>query len=143
MNFRNSSCLVFLVVTITLACSTNKDHQTDAAVSDSSKAETIDSTQAQTEAVISAETEQHLFAGEYLVGDGDLYIVPAGDTYEMQDGTGKATDVFYFQGLENDTLNIYSNKNKSITFKMNPDHKAGRYYTSNEQLPVEYVGPLP
>ena len=71
-----------------------------------------------------------------------MYIVPVGDTFEMQDGTGKASDVFYFQGKEKDTLSVYSNKDKSVTFKMNPDHKMGRYYADGEELPVELVGPL-
>jgi len=129
-------------MSITLACSTNKDHQVDVTVSDSSQVETIDTAQAAAETVVSAQPKQSFLAGEYLVGDGNLVIVPVGETVEIQDGMGKATDVFYFQGVENDTLSVYSNKDKSITFKMNPDHKTGTYHTSDEKLPVEYVGPL-
>jgi hypothetical protein len=60
----------------------------------------------------------------------------------MRDGTGKASDVLTFEGKENDSLSIYSNKDKSVTFKMNPDHKMGRYYAGGEELPVELVGPV-
>ena len=94
------------------------------------------------ETVTTTPTEQALFIGEYLIGDGNTYIVPVADTYEMRDGTGKASDVLTFEGKEQDTLSVYSNKDKSVTFKMNPDHKMGRYYAGGEELPVELVGPV-
>ena len=78
-----------------------------------------------------------------MIGDGNTYIVPVGDTYEMQDGTGNASNVLYFQGKENDTLSVYSNQDKSITFKMNPGYKYGTYFAPNEQWPVELIGPVP
>jgi hypothetical protein len=88
------------------------------------------------------EPEQEPFTGEYLIGDGNTYIVRVADTWEMRDGTGKASDVLYFQGKENDTLSVYANKDKSVTFKMNPGNKMGRYYSNGEELPVELVGPV-
>ena len=126
-----------LVASFALACSGNKEQPAD---SDSNEP-TADSVQ---DAVVGVLTqpEQTFFVGEYLVGEGDVYIVPVGDTYEMRDGTGKASDVFTLQGKENDTLTVYSNKDKSVTFKMNPDHKTGRYFSPEEELPVELVGPL-
>jgi hypothetical protein len=78
-----------------------------------------------------------------LIGDGNTYIVPVGETFEMRDGTGKTSDIFYFQGKERDTLSVYSNNNKSVIFKMNPNHRTGKYYADNEELPVELVGPVP
>lgn len=126
-----------LIVAIAIACSPNKDQQT---TSDSNE---VDSdTVAAAEEIIDTPPEQSAFAGEYLIGDGSTYVVPVADTYEMQDGTGKASDVLTFEGKENDTLSVYSNKDKSVTFKMNPDHKMGKYYSAGEELPVEYVGPL-
>ena len=136
MKFLNSIKFTLLVASFTFACSGNKEQAT------------TDSTEPSSDTVQSAENvaveqpEQAMFVGEYLVGEGDVYIVPVADTYEMRDGTGKASDIFTFQGKENDTLSVYANKDKSVTFKMNPDHKTGRYFSSEEELPVELVGPL-
>jgi hypothetical protein len=129
---------ILLVSCIVYACSGSKE-QRDSSASNDSPSDTASAD----ENVVVAEPEQGTFTGEYLIGDGNTYIVPVGDTFEMQDGTGKASDVFYFQGKENDTLSVYSNKDKSVTFKMNPGHKSGTYFEANELLPVELVGPGP
>ena len=136
MKLLNKLNVVLIVASIAFACSGNKEQQ----ASDTNEAPS-DSVPAVEEAPV-PQPEQALFAGEYLIGDGDMYIVPVGDTFEMQDGTGIASDVFTFEGKENDTLSVYTNKDKSVTFKMNPDHKKGRYYSAGEELPVELVGPL-
>lgn len=127
---------ILIVASIAFACSSNKE-QTESTDQNDSPSDSVTR-----EDVMVAESDQGTFAGEYLIGDGDVYIVPVSDTYEMRDGTGKASDVFYFQGKENDTLSVYSNRDKSITIKMNPGHKTGKYYADNEELPVELVGPL-
>ena len=136
MKLLNNIKVVLVVASIAFACTSNKEQQasdTDETSSDSVPA---------TEEAPGDQPEQPLFAGEYLIGEGDMYIVPVADTYEMQDGTGIASDVFTFEGKENDTLSVYSNKDKSVTFKMNPDHKMGRYFAAGEELPVELVGPV-
>jgi len=136
MKFLNNLNTVIFITSIAFACSGNKEQQASDTVETPS-----DSVSAAEEAPI-MEPEQPLFAGEYLIGEGDMYIVPVADTYEMQDGTGITSDVFTYEGKENDTLSVYSNKDKSVTFKMNPDHKTGRYYAADEELPVELVGPV-
>ncbi len=136
MKLKNNLKIILFIASITFACSGSKEQQasdTNESPSDSVPA---------AETVTATPTEQALFVGEYLIGDGDMYIVPVGDTFEIQDGTGIASDVFTFVGKENDTLSVYTNKDKSVTFKMNPDHKKGRYYSGGEELPVELVGPL-
>jgi hypothetical protein len=137
MKSLNKLKVVLFVASIAFACSTNKEAQ-DASDSNEATADTV----ATAEEAAVTQPEQGLFAGEYLIGDGSEYIVPVGNTFEIQDGTGKARDVFTFEGKENDTLSVYSNKDKSVTFKMNPDHKMGKYYSNGEELPVELVGPL-
>jgi hypothetical protein len=136
MKLLNNLKVVLLVASIAFACSGNKEQQASDTV------ETPTDSVPATEETPGDQPEQPLFAGEYLIGEGDMYIVPVADTYEMRDGTGVASDVFTFEGKENDTLSVYSNKDKSVTFKMNPDHKKGRYYAADEELPVELVGPL-
>ena len=138
MKLLNKLKTVLLIALIAFACSGNKGQQ---ASSDSSGSPS--DTVAASEDVAATAPETGTFVGEYLIGDGNTYIVPVGDRYEMRDGTGKASDVFYFQGKENDTLSVYSNQDKSVTFKMNPAHKTGKYYADNEELPVELVGPVP
>jgi len=128
---------ILLIAFIAFACSGNKEHEES---NDSTEA-LLDSTDTSV-GVMVAEPSQEPFKGEYLIGDGNTYIVPVADTWEMRDGTGKASDVLYFQGKENDTLSVYSNKDKSVTFKMNPGNKMGRYYSGGEELPVELVGPV-
>ena len=133
----NKLSLLLFTASLAFGCSGNKEQP---ATNDSNEQST-DTVQA-TESVASIQTEQSPFVGEYIIGDGSTYIVPVADTWELRDGTGKASDVLTFQGKENDTLSVYSNKDKSVTFKMNPDHKQGRYYSAGEELPVELVGPL-
>jgi hypothetical protein len=128
---------LILLVSFAFACSPNKEQQT---TSDSNEVP-LD-TVAAADNVTDTPPQQSAFAGEYLIGDGNTYIVPVANTFEIQDGTGEASDVLTFQGKENDTLSVYSNKDKSVTFKMNPDHKTGKYYSAGEELPVEMVGPL-
>ena len=135
MKLQNRIKFALLVASFALACSSNKEQPSN---DDSNEPDSVPGA----EVVVLTQPDQTLFVGEYLVGEGDVYIVPVGDTYEMRDGTGKASDVFTLQGKENDTLTVYSNKDKSVTFKMNPDHKIGRYFSSEEELPVELVGPL-
>lgn len=129
---------LFSIAAIAFACSTNKDQQ-DSTASSESPSDTV----SVAESATVAEPEHGTFLGEYLIGDGNTYMVPVTDAVEMRDGTGKTSDVFYFQGKESDTLSVYSNKDKSVTFKMNPGHKAGRYYSADEELPVEWVGEVP
>ena len=136
MKLLNNLKVVLFIASITIACSSNKEQQ----ASDTNETPS-DSVHA-AETVTATPPEQALFVGEYLIGDGSTYIVPVADTYEMRDGTGKASDVLTFEGKENDTLSVYSNKDKSVTFKMSPDHKKGRYYAAGEELPVELVGPV-
>jgi hypothetical protein len=138
MKLLNKLKTVLLIALIAFACSGNKDQQASSN-SSGSPSDTV----AASEDVAATAPETGTFVGEYLIGDGNTYIVPVGDRYEMRDGTGKASDVFYFQGKENDTLSVYSNQDKSVTFKMNPAHKTGKYYADNEELPVELVGPVP
>ena len=138
MKLLNHLKTILFIGLIALSCSSNKEQQ--------ASSESIDSpsdTVPASEEVAVAQPEEGTFVGEYLIGDGNTYIVPVGETFEMRDGTGKASDVFYFQGKESDTLSVYSNNNKSIIFKMNPNHKTGKYYADNEELPVEQVGPVP
>ena len=130
--------IVLFVASIAFACGGNKE-QVNSSDSNQPSSDTVPAAENATD----EEPEQRTFAGEYLIGDGNTYIVPVADTYEMQDGTGKASDVIYFQGKENDTMSVYSNKDKSIIFKMNPGDKTGKYYSNDEELPVELVGPLP
>jgi hypothetical protein len=136
MKLLNNINVVLFIASIAFACSSPKEQQ----ASDSNETPSDSVPAAEDVAVV--QPEQGMFAGEYLIGDGDMYIVPVGDTFEMRDGTGKASDVFTFEGKENDTLSVYTNKDKSVTFKMNPDHKMGRYFSAGEELPVELVGPL-
>jgi hypothetical protein len=136
MKLLNKLKVVLFVASIAFACSSPKEQQ----ASDTNETPS-DSVPAADNAAV-PQPEQALFVGVYLIGDGNTYIVPVADTYEMRDGTGKASDVFYFEGKENDTLSVYSNKDKSVTFKMNPDHKMGKYYAAGEELPVELVGPV-
>lgn len=136
MKFLNNLKILLFIASIAFACSTNKEQQ----ASDTNESPS-DSVPAAEDAP-APQPEQALFVGEYLIGDGSTYILPVADTYEMRDGTGKASDVLIFEGKENDTLSVYSNKDKSVTFKMNPDHKMGRYYAAGEELPVELVGPV-
>jgi len=128
---------ILFVTLIAFACLSNKE-QAESNNSTEVSSDTITAS----EDVMVAEPNHGTFAGEYLIGDGNTYIVPVADTYEMRDGTGKASDVLYFEGKENDTLSVYSNKDKSVTFKMNPGHKMGKYYAPGEELPVELVGPV-
>ena len=137
MKLLNRINFTLLVASIVFACTSNKEQPANG----DSNEPSADSVQ-DAEVVVLTQPEKILFVGEYLIGEGDVYIVPVADTYEMRDGTGKASDVFTFQGKDNDTLTVYSNKDKSVTFKMNPDHKTGRYFSSEEELPVELVGPL-
>ncbi|HMG88948.1 MAG TPA: hypothetical protein VK589_02775 [Chryseolinea sp.] len=137
MKLLNNLKIVLIVASVAFACAGSKEQQDTGDTN-----ETASDTVSAAENLTPAQSEQGIFVGEYLIGDGDMYIVPVGDTFEMQDGTGKASDVFTFQGKENDTLSVYSNQDKSVTFKMNPDHKKGRYYAPGEELPVELVGPL-
>ena len=128
---------ILFVTFIAFACSSNKE-QAESSASTEVSSDTVTAS----EDVMVGEPDHGTFAGEYLIGDGNTYIVPVADTYEMRDGTGKASDVLYFEGKDNDTLSVYSNKDKSVTFKMNPGHKMGKYYAGDEELPVELVGPV-
>ena len=131
MKYDSSVTLFLLIAAITLAC-TGKDKQLP------DKEPQVDSAQAGP-VVENVVNDPGIVSGEYLVGDGNMYIVRVGDTYELQDGQGKASAVIVFQGME-DSLSVYSNQDKSITFKINPNQKTGTYYASGEQLPVENVG---
>lgn len=99
----------------------------------------------------SASTREHAtpgeisgtFSGEYLIGDGGAIIYPVGDTYEMRNKLGETYDVLYFEGREHDTLSVYSNKDKSVIFKMNPDHKFGMHYEPDEAWPVSWMQDVP
>ena len=129
--------LLFLAVSIRTCINNKKQNEKivdDYTIRDSSK-----------NANSSGEEIQHaleLFSGEYLIGDGDSFIVPVGDTYEMQNSNGEKTDILYFDGKENDTIEVYSNNDRSIISKMNPGHKVGMYYQPDEQWPVHYKGPI-
>lgn len=125
--------VVLLFATIVVACSANKEQ------TENDSTDFPPDTATASEDIMIPEPDHGTFAGEYLIGDGNTYIVPVADTWEMRDGTGKTSDVFYFEGKENDTLSVYSNKDKSVTFKMNPGHRMGRYYADGEELPVELV----
>src|SRR5688572_10325166 len=141
MKFLNKLNVVLLVALIAFACSSNKEAQ-DAGDSIQIPIDTVEEANAMVEELTATPSDKGAFVGEYLIGDGSTYIVPVADTWEMRDGTGKASDVLTFEGKENDTLSVYSNKDKSVTFKMNPDHQIGKYYSNGEELPVELVGPL-
>jgi len=132
MKWLNTLLIAFLVIS-TLACSEKKDQSAEVTVSDSLPVENT----------VPVQAERVIFSGEYLIGDGNVYIVQVGDTIELRNSMNEPTDFFYFQGTENDTLRLYSNQDKSITFKMNPDHKEGKYYAPGEEWPVSYVGPSP
>jgi hypothetical protein len=138
MKLLNHLKTILFIGLIALSCSSNKERQASSE-SMNSPSDTVSAS----EEIVVVRPEEGIFAGEYLIGDGNTYIVPVGETFEMRDGTGKASDVFYFQGKESDTISVYSNKSKSVTFKMNPDHKTGKYYADGEELPVELVGPVP
>src|SRR5262245_42614262 len=127
MKLLSNKLTLVLIVSVACACGGNKEQTTPPETS-SDTVSAASSTVAPSEAA----PAECAFAGEYLVGDGNLYIVPVGDTFESQDGTGKAIDVFYLDGKEQDTISVYSNKDKSVIFKMNPDHKTGRYSASGE-----------
>lgn len=125
MKLSHGFYVFLIVITIAFACTGNKEQQSgkDADLADTVK--TVENAP--------ATRGEGTFSGEYLIGDGGTFIVPVADTYEMRNERGETSDVLYFQGKEKDTVSIYSNKDKSIIFKMNPDHKSGMYFslTSN------------
>lgn len=85
----------------------------------------------------------NLFSGQYLIGDGGAAIVPVEGGFEMRDEQHKILHFLSFVGKEQDSLFVYSSKDKSIVFKMNPDHKNGTYYEDDEQWPVAWTSAAP
>jgi hypothetical protein len=82
------------------------------------------------------------FEGEYMFGDGTVFIVPAKDGYEIQDEKGGKTGMLYFIRKENDTVQVFGTKDGSQLFKMNPGFKTGIYVEKDEKWEIHYVGPI-
>ncbi len=77
------------------------------------------------------------FSGGYLIGDGVWYITPVSDGYEMRTSPqGVISYVLFFEGVEEDSLYVYTTKDQTIFFKLNPTHKSGMYYENDEAWPV-------
>jgi hypothetical protein len=85
--------LLLFVAFIAFACSANKEQQES---SDSTKVplDTI----SDNVGVMVAEPGGDPFKGEYLIGDGNTYIVPVADTWEMRDGTERLRMCFTLKG---------------------------------------------
>ncbi len=115
--------LISILFLLAIACTSNKE-------------------QSATEKDGVANVAKGVFEGEYLVGDGSVFIVPVNDTFELRNEKGESRATLYLGGIENDTIQVYATKDKSITFKMNPGHKAGMYFETDEQWPVSYLKPI-
>ena len=129
LEFKVCLFLVFFIFSCTNTQKQNAHNSSNQTVPDSTQKNIYDN--------------QNIFKGEYLVGDGSMFIVPAEDIYELCNEKLEKRDVLYFQGKEKDTISVYANKGNSIIFKMNPGHKFGMYYENDEQWPVSYLKPIP
>jgi hypothetical protein len=93
--------------------------------------------------LVNEESNSDVFSGEYSIGEGGTHIYPVNGTYEMRNEKGETQHVLFFQRKEKDTVSVYGTKNKTITIKMNPGHKTGRYFENDESWPVTFVKPNP
>ncbi|MDL5048522.1 hypothetical protein QQ054_21140 [Oscillatoria amoena NRMC-F 0135] len=117
-----------------IACSTNKSEKdTQAHLSDTLKSPTNND---------GATQAYDVFSGEYSIGDGETIIVPYNNFYLMKNEKGEVTDSLYAMGKEQ-ALFVYANRSNSIVFKMDPDHKSGMYFESDEKWPVRFIKSIP
>jgi len=116
-----------LVLFALVCCTAAKKETADSVVSDSISSNHVSELQ-------SASGGE--FKGEYLVGDGTLWIKPVDNAWEI---SSSSPTLLYAEASEDDTVSVYITKDRSVIFRMYPGHERGMYYEDGEQWPVSRI----